>query len=244
MPIFQANPDARFYGHVVGVICLDCVQPNIPGDVANASSYDYPVLFNAVEGLSTQAAKSGDPAVRDSVVAAAIELEKAGVKAISSNCGFLQYFQEDVAEAVSVPVIMSSLAQAPLILTGLSRTKKIGILTADHEKLTADVLEMAGLTEPGRYSVAGMQDSPEFRRAMRNQSGSLDSDALEAELAEAAQTLTQQHPTIGAILLECAVFTPYRAAVHQATGLPCFDFLTAIDWLAASTTPRRFTGHY
>lgn len=243
MPVYHANPDARFYGHVVGIICLDCVQPNIPGDVANASSYNYPVLFRAVEGLTAQAAKSGDPAVRDSVVEAVIALEKAGVKSISSNCGFLQHFQDDVAAAVSVPVIMSSLAQGPLICAGLSRSKSIGILTADYELLTTDVLEMAGFTDPGRYTVAGMQDAPEFRRAMRNQSGALDSDALEAELVQAAQSLIQDSPNTGALLLECAVFTPYRAAVHDAVGIPCFDFLTAIDWLVSSTTPRRSFGH-
>ena len=244
MPIYHANPNVRFYGHVVGIICLDCIQPNIPGDVANASSYDYPVLFRAVDGLTTHAAKSGDPAVRKSVIDAAIKLEAAGVKAISSNCGFLQYFQNDVAEVVSVPVVMSSLAQGPQIQKSLAVNKKIGILTADCNKLTTDVLDMAGLTDPDRYSIAGLQDAPEFRRAMRNQSGSLDSDALERELVRAALDLTKADPDIETILMECAVFTPYRAAVYQAVQMPCFDFLTAIDWLASAVTPHRFSGHY
>ncbi|MCA1785781.1 MAG: aspartate/glutamate racemase family protein, partial [Desulfobacteraceae bacterium] len=46
----------------------------------------------------------------------------------------------------------------------------------------------------------------------------------------------------GAILLECSVLPPYARAVHQATGLPVFDYVTMINYVFAALEPRRFNG--
>ncbi|MGH6915940.1 MAG: aspartate/glutamate racemase family protein, partial [Geminicoccales bacterium] len=88
MPKYRAR-NADTYGHAVGVLLLDYRAPFIPGDVGNATSYGYPVLFKPVKGLTLDRVLAGDPACEPSIVEAARELEEFGVRGISSDCGFL-----------------------------------------------------------------------------------------------------------------------------------------------------------
>jgi hypothetical protein len=61
MPKYRARK-ADTYGHAVGILLLDYRAPFIPGDVGNATSYSYPVLFKTVKGLTLDRVLSGDPA--------------------------------------------------------------------------------------------------------------------------------------------------------------------------------------
>src|SRR5215475_7581032 len=110
MTVYRTRRGARNYGQAVGILQLDCSLPFIPGDVDNASTYQYPVLYRVVPGLSTRACLDGAP-----VVEAAVELERQGVRAIASDCGFMLQFQDAVRAAVRVPVALSSLLQLPFI---------------------------------------------------------------------------------------------------------------------------------
>ena len=40
------------YGEAVGILTLDTVFPRIPGDVGNATTFDFPVRFAVVRGAS------------------------------------------------------------------------------------------------------------------------------------------------------------------------------------------------
>src|SRR6516164_1607701 len=55
MTVYQTRRGARNYGQAIGILQLDCSLPFIPGDVDNASTYRYPVLYRVVPGLSTAA---------------------------------------------------------------------------------------------------------------------------------------------------------------------------------------------
>src|SRR5579872_5242946 len=105
MTIYKTRRGARNYGIAVGILQLDCSLPFVPGDVDNADTYDFPVIYKVVPGLSTKAC------LARAAVETAIELERQGVRAISSDCGFMLQFQAQVREAVKVPVCMSSLLQ-------------------------------------------------------------------------------------------------------------------------------------
>ena len=242
--VYHARPHARFYGHAIGIIVLDCVQPYIPGDVGNASTFRYPVLFEPVEGLTTVAAKSGDAALERSVVAAAKRLQARGVKAISSNCGFLHQFQQTVSDAVDIPVLMSSLQQVPMVMSGLPSTAEVAVVTADSQMLTEEVLRMAVGDVYPRVRIAGLENCPEFRNAIRNQGGVLDAGRLQEEVVEIAASLLERHRAIRAVVLECALLPPYACAVHRRCALPVFDFVTMIDWLYRGTHPTRYAGLY
>ena len=48
--------------------------PFVPGDVGNASSYSYPVVYKTVEGLTTMRCLNQEPGWQDKVVEAAKEV--------------------------------------------------------------------------------------------------------------------------------------------------------------------------
>ena len=207
MPLYRAREGAESYGHAIGMIMLDTVEPFIPGDVGNASTFDFPLLYRAVPGLTVDATLNGDPEREESVVEAAIELERQGVRAISSNCGFLLYYQDAVAAAVSVPVFMSSLLQLPLVAASVGPMRGIGVITADATRLGNSLLARAGAPAGAAIHIAGLENKHEFRTSMLDEIGVLDSDKLEREIVETAQELIEHHPDTGAILFECALIS-------------------------------------
>jgi hypothetical protein len=244
MPVYRVRESAHSYGHAIGMIMLDTVEPFIPGDVGNASTFAFPLLYRVVPGLTVDASLSGDPDCEASVVEAALEIERQGVRGIASNCGFLLHYQDAVSAAVSVPVFLSSLLQLPLIAASIGSRRSIGVITADATRLSNSLLARAGAASNDAIHVAGLQDKPEFRTSMLEESGVLDSDKLERETVEAAESLIERRPDTGAILFECAVLPPYARAVQDATGLPVFDFATMIDYAFAATHRQAYAGAY
>jgi hypothetical protein len=245
MPVFTKKPAAESYGEAVGILLLDVRAPFIPGDVANATTYDYPVIFKTVEGLSTAVCLGGAPAFNSKLAAAARELEAQGVRGISSDCGFMIQFQDAVTEAVDIPVCLSSLLQIPFIARSLASTQPIGVITADSASLSLDFLKASGIeAPPNPLVIRGMQDEPEFKTAILDEKGSLDSDLITEETVRMALSMLAEHPDMGAILLECSMLPPYAKAVQDAVGLPVYDFISAIDFLEAGTDQRRYTGAY
>lgn len=245
MPIYKVRPNAESYGHDIGILLIDCRTPFIPGDVGNASSYAFPVLYRTVPDVTLERLiEQGDLTLTDKVVAVARELEAAGVRAITSDCGYMMHFQEQVAAAVSIPVMLSSLLQLPFIASLLGRDQAIGIICANKRRLTKDLLDVAipGARLP--IHVAGLENCPSFRGPILDETDTLDSDAIEAEVVATARALCREHPRIGAILLECSNLPPYAHAVQAETGRPVFDFLTMIDHVRAASRRAPYRGGY
>src|SRR5450830_1704998 len=104
------------YGELIGIIMLDTVFPRIPGDVGNATTFPFPVRYKRVNGASVKrVVKEADPQLLQPFIEAAQELEMEGVKAITTSCGFLVMFQKQIADAVKIPVLTSSLLQVPFV---------------------------------------------------------------------------------------------------------------------------------
>lgn len=70
MSNYRTRRGARNYGLAIGILQLDCSLPFIPGDVDNAGTYGYPVLYKVVPGLSTKACLGGAPELEAAAVAA------------------------------------------------------------------------------------------------------------------------------------------------------------------------------
>jgi len=70
-----------------------------------------------------------DPALLQPFVDAAVQLAGQGAAMITTSCGFLSVFQQELAAAVSVPVLTSALAQVPLAASAIGRDQRVGILT-------------------------------------------------------------------------------------------------------------------
>jgi hypothetical protein len=244
MTVYQTRRGARNYGQAIGILQLDCSLPFIPGDVDNASTYRYPVVYRVVPGLSTAACLRGAPELAAAAVAGAVELEKQGVRAISSDCGFMLQFQEAVREAVRIPVWMSSLLQLPMIAAGLAPSRPIAVITANSSNLTLDFMARAGVTVRNPVVICGMQTMPEFRSAVLEEKGSINAALIEEEIVGLARQVKEERPDLGAFLLECSMLPPYAKAVQNSIGVPVFDFVTMIDFLYAATHQRRYEGFY
>lgn len=241
MPEYKAR-DADSYGHAIGILMLEYRAPFVPGDVGNASTYGYPVLFKTVAGLSLDKALAGDPDQEEQVIDAARELQRFGVRGISSDCGFLIAYQDAVRKALDVPVFLSSLLQVPLVAASVDGP--IGVVVASSGGVNERVLELAGVRDPSRIVVCGMEGQPHFTESILEQGGTLDSDRIEQETVDAVQHMVAANPAMGAIVLECSLLPPYSRAVQDATGLPVFDYITMIDYFQAGTHQHRYRGLY
>lgn len=237
MTVYRLLPQPQAYGYPIGIMLLDLVETHVPGDTAHALTYRYPVMFKVVEEAKVGAVTTGDRAVEQALIGAAQELERAGVKAISTNCGFMIHYQEAVRAAVNVPVFLSSLLQLPLIARTIKPRQRIAILTAFTARLTPEVLRLAGLPDGVEVAVTSIENTPEF---LNMAAEDLDKDAFEANMLKAAQSLFDAHDDIGALLLECAVFTPYAAALQKRFGVPVYDFISLIDYAHYVTNRRSY----
>jgi hypothetical protein len=178
----------------------------------------------------------------DAIIETARELEKAGVRAITSDCGYMIRFHRQVAEAVNIPVIFSNLLQIPLIASTLGTNQAVGIICANRKRLTPDLLAIAGLQKDSKVVIRGMEDAQAFRGPILDETGTLDDAAIEKEVVARARDMGTAHPETGAILLECSNLPPYAHAVQRATRRPVFDFTTLINYMHQAFHRKPFSG--
>ena len=234
------------YGQPVGILMLDTKFPRIPGDVGNAASYDYPVLFKVVKGALGKRVvrKKTDSRLLKPFIDAAKELQDDGVRAVTTSCGFLSAFQDRMAEELRVPVFTSALLLVPMVHRMIGAKKRIGIITANSKALGREHLKGAGIVGIP-LAIAGMEEEREFRRSFLQNGETLDPEKVKRETLKVAAKLVSDHPDTGAIVMECTNLVPYSRAVHQATGLPVFDIHTLIDMVFEGVVvPERFGRDY
>ena len=227
------------YGASVGILMLDAQFPRIVGDMGNALTWDFPVHYKIVRGASPDlVVRKQAKGLLDVFVQAALELEADGVDGITTNCGFLSLFQRDLAEAVSVPVVTSSLMQVNVVNSILPAGKRAGILTISGSTLTDKHLEAAGveLDTP----IGSTENGSEFSRAILNNELELDVDLARKDNIEAALSMQAQYPNLGAIVLECTNMEPYARDIAWNTGLPVFSIQTFVRWLQNGLVPRKY----
>jgi len=233
----------NIFGFSVGILMLDTQFPRIPGDMGNAGTFDFPVLYHRVRGASPErVVRLGQRELLPSFIEAARTLEREGVRAITTNCGFLAMFQSEVAAAVSIPVFTSSLMLVPLVHRMLPPGKAVGIMTVDASSLRPAHFAGAGIGKDIPTVIAGMETEKEFTHVMLDNQLEMDVDLARQEHLTVARRLVESHPEIGAIVLECTNMPPYRADIQLATGLPVFDITTLVrmvhDAVSQGLPPR------
>jgi Asp/Glu/hydantoin racemase len=228
------------YGAPLGVLMLEARFPRILGDMGNAATWPFPVLYRVVPGASPEkVVLKGAAGLLPDFIAAAQELVRLGAEAITTNCGFLSLFQQELAAAISVPVATSSLMQVPWVQATLPPGKRVGLVTVSAATLTPQHLTAVGV--PADTPVTGTENGREFFRVLiKAEKEEMDVDLAEQDVVEAALRLVEAHPEVGAIVLECTNMPPYAAAVQAATGLPVYDIYSMITWFHAGLRPRDF----
>jgi hypothetical protein len=243
--VYRVRPRAESYGHDIGILMLDCRTPFIPGDVGNASTYGYPVLYRTMPGVTLdRLINHADLSMTQMIIDTARELEDAGVCAITSDCGYMLHFQEAVAAAVKIPVMLSSLLQLPFVASMLGPDQAVGIICANRSRLTDSMLAALSVSVRCPVHIAGLEAATNFRGPILDETPELDQYAIEEEVVSTGAALVEKHPEIAAWLLECSNLPPYAAALQAATHRPVFDFITMIDHVQAAARRRHYYGHY
>ena len=235
-----ARGGKSIYGAPLGILMLDARFPRVPGDMGNAATWPFPVLYRVVRGASPEAVVLGGArGLLPEFIAAARDLVDLGAEAITTNCGFLSLFQAEIAAAVGVPVATSSLMQVPWVQATLPPGRRVGLLTVSGSTLTPAHLQAAGV--PLDCPSIGTENGREFFRVIiKQEKPDLDLAAAEADLLAAGRALVARHPDIGALVLECTNMPPYAAALQEALHLPVYDIYSMISWFHAGLRPRSF----
>ncbi len=225
---------------LIGIIMLDTSFPRIPGDIGNPQTFSFPVRYRTVKGASSKRVViDGDPLLLQPFIEAARSLESDGVKAITTSCGFLALFQQELADAVAIPVFTSSLLQVHFLRSILKKDQKIGVITALGQSLTDRHLAGVGI-QSYPLAIFGMDKAAEFRAVFVEGKKDIDIDKCRQEILAVAQEMALSDPDIGAIILECTNMPPFARAIQERVGLPVFDIVTMTNYVYSAITRQEF----
>lgn len=238
MTVFRGGK--AVYGAPLGILMLEAKFARIPGDMGNAVTWPFPVLYRVVPGASPErVVLDGARGLLPAFLDAAENLVRLGAEAITTNCGFLTLFQRELAAHVRVPVATSSLLQVPWVQAMLPPGRRVGVVSISGATLTAAHLQAAGA--PADTPLSGTENGRElFRVLIKAESDDLNADLAQQDVVEAALDLIDRHPDIGAIVLECTNMPPYAAAVRDAVNLPVYDIYSLVTWFHTGLRPRRW----
>lgn len=223
----------------LGVISLESYFPKPAGHIKHPASFDFPILYKTVEGATIdRLIRERDPELLAPFIDAAQALEREGVKAITGSCGFLALHQQALADAVNIPVFMSSLIQVPLVSRMLKSQQKVGVVVANADALTDAHLRGVGISQEPMV-VAGMQHQLQFAEViLKGDSVDLDMERFEDELSSVVAAMLADNPEVGAIVLECTDLSHFAPKLQQRFGLPVFD-LSSLTRMVAATVERK-----
>jgi Asp/Glu/hydantoin racemase len=231
------------FGFTVGVLILDTRFPRVAGDIGNAYTFPFPIRYHRVTGAAPDlVVRRGAEGLLPAFIEGARALEREGVGAITTSCGFLVKLQRQLVEAVRIPVFTSSLLMVPLVARMLPAGRRVGIMTVNASTLTQEHLAGAGIGPEIPLAVIGMETEKEFTRVLLDDEPELDVDLAREEHVRVARRFVSQHPDLGAIVLECTNMPPYAEDIRRETGLPVFDIVSLITMvhgaLRSASGPR------
>jgi hypothetical protein len=231
----------QFHKHPsLGVLRLDYSYPAAPGDIDHPDTYDYPVYYSVVPGLTFEMCQEGilTPAVGDAFDEAVLWLANhKAVTVITGDCGFMFWFVERVRKIASKTIIsLSPLMQLPIMVAACAPRDKILVLTANGKSLDPmlDLIKrQCGIDgQNTQFVFVGCENVPNFGVEVAK---GLKVDVAKAEAGIVALSLEmlQKYPDTRMILFECTELPPYSDAVREATRLPVMDAITNCDFFMA-----------
>jgi hypothetical protein len=236
-------------GVTIGLIQFRANLPMLPGNMGNATTFNFPMLYREMNADSIFDVMAEEPT--ENFTAAAIEaaqwLELQGVRAIMGNCGFFGTYQKAIQADLNVPFFGSSLMLLPMMVQSLPPGKKVGVITANGPILKkVPAVENSGLSaedKENRIVIMGCEDGPEFSGAIMANTGRYNPVKVENEIVAVAKQMVAENNDIGAILLECTELSPHAVAVQNAVRKPVWDYTTLTNWIYSGCVRRPFTGH-
>jgi Asp/Glu/hydantoin racemase len=197
--------------------------------MGNAATFPFPVRYHRIAGADPDlVVRRGAEGLLPAFVEGARTLEREGVAAVTTNCGFLVKYQREIAASVSVPVFTSALLLVPLVHRLMPPGRRVGILTVNSATLGKEHLDAAGIGPDIPIAVAGLETETEFTRVLLGDELTLDVELAREEHLRVARRLRAAHPDLGALVLECTNMPPYAGDLQRETGLPVFDIVSIV----------------
>jgi len=174
-------------------------------------------------------------------IEAARELEREGVKAITTSCGFLSAFQKEIADAVGIPVFTSALMLVPLVRAMLNKEKSIAIFTERANHLNEKHFNGAGWSAKDiPVTVKGMKKDAVFPSVFIGNRPELETGILAREMEEMAREVMAENPDTGAIVLECTNMGPFSRNIQAIAGTPVFGINNLVELIHCAVNPPGF----
>ncbi len=215
----------------LAVLMLETRVPRPLGDLGNPASFAVPVRRIFLKGawpakVVQTAASMRHHRLLAPLSAMLLQVERSGARAITSTCGFLILLQRELQAVVSVPLLCSGLALLPDMLRAAPR---VGVLTLESARLTAEHLRAAGVARERLADVVvqGVDADGEFGRVLLRDLPQMDLARARDDVVRAALALKERAPGLTAVLLECPGMPPYARAIEAATGFACVSLLQA-----------------
>ncbi|MCG8640894.1 MAG: aspartate/glutamate racemase family protein [Desulfobacterales bacterium] len=237
-----ARGGKNIYGFTIGILMLNSQFPRIPGEMGNASTWGFPVFYKVVKGASPQkVVVENDPSLLEPFINAARELEKEGVSAVTTNCGFLAMFQKEMRQAVNIPLFSSTLMMVPMVYSMINPNQKVGIMTVNKSTLGDRIIQGAGCEHIPKV-IYGLENEEEFTNMILEDRLEMDVDKCRQEHVKIAKQLVDENPDVGAIVLECTNMPPYSRDIQETTGLPVFDIVTLVNLVHHALVKKTYHG--
>jgi len=228
------------HGVTIGILVLDTGFERIPGDIAYAPTWQFPVQYTVVRGATSQRVvrETIEEDVAQLFLKACDDLVALGVDGITTSCGFLALLHPRLVAHCPVPVASSSLLQIPLVQSILPKGQRVGVITMNKDALTP--AHFAAVGAPTDLPVAGIPQTSVFRQHQLTNQLTADAKAHEQIVLDITGTLLAANPDIGALVFECTNLPTFSAQVEATFGLPVYDIVTLVDWFHAGLKPRRY----
>lgn len=244
----QRKPEIAILCWEEGQVPRGLVQlESLVGNSTNPASYSFPVCFRRIKGANIETVLENPSAqVLATMIDESKKLVAEGIKAISTSCGFNAVFQQELAEALDVPVFTSSLLLIPLVRRTLPKSKAIGVITAKKAALRKMHFEAAGITDLENIFVFGMEKCPEWNKIFIAPNSDVDLEKISDEVLRTAISAKKEHPEIASFILECTDLPPFAGLIRETLRTPVYDFISMLNFMAdavgVSTFTRRDTG--
>lgn len=223
----------------LGILMVKTAFRRYQGDIGNPQTWPFPVRYQVVdEAIPQRMGHLGEHALLEPFKRAAQILIDHGVDGLTTSCGYLSWYQQELAAWSPVPIVTSSLLQYVSLRQILPANRPPLILTFDESTLKAEYLTRVGI--PAEAQVAGMPADSEFVRSIREGDSSVNWATLADEVLSAAASALQRFPNSGALLLECTNLAPFSALLQARFGLPVYDTLTLVNSFQAALRPSHW----
>lgn len=225
----------------LGILLVKTHFRRYQGDIGNAQTWPFPVIYKVVEeAIPQRMGHLGEHQLLEPFKRAAQQLIDEGADGITTSCGYLSWYQRELAAWSPVPVVTSSLLQYVTLQQILPAERQPLILTFDESTLKADYLTRVGI--PADAAVVGMPADSEFVRAIREGDDTVAWEVLAREVVATAARALQRYPNSGAFLLECTNLAPFSALLQAEFGLPVYDTVTLVNSFYSALRPPLWDG--